>query len=391
MTKVALVTGSLSRFGGGVSASVQALSRSLIAADTDVGVLGLRDHGWEADASEWSGIPTVCLDVFGPSSIGYAPHAGVSLSAMNANVVHSHGLWRHTSRIVAQWAANTRRPYVVSPHGMLDAWALKGSRWKKKIAARLYENRHLRGATCLHALCDAEAETIRGLGFTNPICVIPNGISIPALGDSGAAPWADIIPPDRRIMLFLGRLHPKKNLHSLIEAWPSLADAADWHLVIAGWDQGNHEHALRALVAKRYLGHRIHFLGPLFGRQKDVALRCAHAFVLPSLSEGLPIAILEAWAYGKPVLQTAACNLPEGFRHNAAIEISPGVKCLSNELRSVLQLPAETLAEIGRNGRLLAERNFSWAGIAAQTLEVYAWLLDGGRRPSCIRFIGGSE
>lgn len=374
-----------------MSASVQALSRSLIAANADVGVLGLRDLGWEADAPAWSGIPTACLDVFGPSSIGYSPHAYARLSAMKADVVHSHGLWKHTSSIVAQWAANARRPYVVSPHGMLDAWALKGSRWKKKIAARLYENRHLRGAACLHALCDAEAEAIRDLGFPNPICVIPNGISIPVLDDSLAAPWANIIPPDRRIMLFLGRLHPKKNLASLIEAWPLLADAPDWHLVIAGWDQGNHEHALRMLVAKRNLGNRIHFLGPLFGERKDAALRYAQAFVLPSLSEGLPMAILEAWAYGKPVLQTVACNLPEGFRYNAAIAISPEVQPLANELRSVLRMPAEALAQIGRNGRLLAERNFCWGGIAAQTLEVYAWLLDGGRRPPCIRFIGGSE
>lgn len=389
--KISLVTGSLSRFGGGVSASVQSLSRILIAANVDVGVLGLYDRGWETDASEWNGISTACLDVVGPSSIGYAPHAAARLRAMNADIAHSHGLWKHTSRVVAQWASKTRRPYVVSPHGMLDAWALKRSVWKKTIAARLYENEHLRRASCLHALCDAEAETIRELGFANPICVIPNGIAMPAVDDSRAAPWANIIPPDRRVMLFLGRLHPKKNLAALIEAWPSPEDTPDWHLVIAGWDQGGHENALRALVAKRNLGHRIHFLGPLFGPQKDAALRRADAFMLPSLSEGLPMAILEAWSYGKPVLQTAACNLPDGFRHNAAIQISPSVPSLAGELRGILQMPAAALAEIGRNGRQLAERNFSWTGIAAQMLEVYAWLLDGGCRPACVRFIGGSE
>ncbi|WP_409560781.1 glycosyltransferase [Hyphomicrobium sp. MC8b] len=389
--KVSLVTGSLSRFGGGVSASVQALSRSLIAANGDVSVLGLRDSGWATDASGWGDIPTACLDVVGPSSIGYSLQAFSRLRDMNADIVHSHGLWKHPSRVVLQWASETRRPYVVSPHGMLDAWALKRSVLKKKIAARLYENAHLRHASCLHALCDAEADAIRELGFANPICIIPNGIAMPGMDDSRAAPWANIISSDQRVLLFIGRLHPKKNLPALIEAWPSSAETLEWHLVIAGWDQSGHEDALRALVTKRNLCCRIHFLGPLFGPKKDSALRRADAFVLPSLSEGLPMAILEAWSYGKPVLQTAACNLPDGFRHNAAIRISPTVPQLAEELRAVLQMPAATLTEIGRNGRQLAERNFSWTGVAKQMLEVYAWLRDGGRRPACVRFIGGNE
>ncbi|WP_372642649.1 glycosyltransferase [Hyphomicrobium sp.] len=315
----------------------------------------------------------------------YAPSAFDQLRASGADIAHSHGIWKHSSRVVAQWAMATRRPYVVSPHGMLDTWALKRSVLKKKIASQLYENDHLRRAACLHALCDSEAETIRKLGFDNPICVIPNGIALPSIDDSRTPPWWKVIPEEERVMLFLGRLHPKKNLSTLIDAWPSHWENRGWHLAIAGWDQGGHEADLRAHVKKRRLDHVVHFLGPLFGREKDAALRRADAFVLPSLSEGLPMAVLEAWSYGLPVLQTDACNLPEGFHRNAAMRISPSPNAMANEIRDVMAMPAEALAEMGRNGRRIAEQNFSWNGVTTQMLAVYAWLLDGGRRPECVR------
>jgi glycosyltransferase involved in cell wall biosynthesis len=387
--KISLVTARLSRFGGGVSAAVHALSRNLMADDTEVHVFGLRDGQWSADAAEWSGIPTTCMNVVGPAAIGFAPEAFGKLRASGADVMHSHGIWTHTSRAVARWSRSTDRPYVVSPHGMLDAWALKRSVWKKKIAAQLYENEHLRRAGCLHALCDAEARTIRDLGFANPICVIPNGIAMPHRDDSSPAPWR-AIPDDHRVMLFLGRLHPKKNLASLIEAWPSGAEASGWSLAIAGWDQGGHEETLRALVKKRGIGSAVQFLGPLFGPKKDAALRRARAFILPSLSEGLPMAVLEAWSYGLPVLQTEACNLPQGFRSNASVCISPDPEQMAKDIRAFIERDPEDWASMGRNGRRIAEEMFCWQGVAAQLREVYSWLLNGGQKPASIRLAGES-
>ncbi len=136
--KASLVTGSLSRFGGGVAVAVQALARSLLAAKANVSVVGLRDEAWELDAGHWRGIPTSPLRVLGPAAIGYAPDTLNHLRASGADIIHSHGLWQHPSRAVLQWAISTKRPYVVSPHGMLDTWALKRSVLKKRIMSRLY-------------------------------------------------------------------------------------------------------------------------------------------------------------------------------------------------------------------------------------------------------------
>ncbi len=386
--KVSLVTGSLSHLGGGVATVVQALSHSLAAIEVDIHVMGLQDEAWATDATDWSGIPTSCLRVIGPMKLGFAPHAMDQLRSSGADVAHSHGIWKHTSRVVARWAKTTKRPYVVSPHGMLDAWALKHSVWKKKIAAQLYEDEHLRRASCLHALCDAEARMIRKLGYENPICVIPNGVAIPPREGVFSAPWRNAVPNGSHVMLFLGRLHPKKNLAALIKAWPSKGDGHDWDLVIAGWNEGGYEETLRSLVDKRGLQNSVHFVGPLVGRKKIAAFRLADAFILPSLSEGLPIAVLEAWSYGLPVLQTDACNLPQSFRENASFRISDNADEMAQDIRSFMRLTTEEIVKIGRNGRQLAEQKFGWEGIAAQMREVYAWLLHGGHQPSCVRIAG---
>ncbi|CAA2142089.1 Mannosylfructose-phosphate synthase [Hyphomicrobium sp. ghe19] len=378
------MTSSLSRSGGGVATAVQALSRSLLATNADVNVVGLRDSGWESDTEEWQGIPASLLRVLGPSAIGYAPEARSCLERSGADIAHTHGIWKYPSRAVAKWGASTGRPYVVSPHGMLDPWALKHSAWKKKIAARLYENAHLRRAGCFHALCEAEAQAIRELGFRNPLCVIPNGIALPSLEDRKPAPWRSLVPEDHRVMLFLGRLHPKKNIAALIDAWPSDTTNTNWHLAIAGWDEGGYAEVLRKLVKARHLEDRIHFIGPMFGGDKDAAFRSADAFVLSSLSEGLPIAVLEAWSYGLPVLQTEACNLPEGFREKAAFRLSPEPDRIAREIRAFMGMTPEARREMGRNGRRLTERSFCWSSVAEQLLQVYAWLLDGGTPPSCV-------
>jgi poly(glycerol-phosphate) alpha-glucosyltransferase len=271
---------------------------------------------------------------------------------------------------------------------MLDSWAMRRAPWKKAIAAYLYENTHLRHASCLHALCDAEAQSIRRLRFDNPICIIPNGVMLPVIThDSGPAPWRDRIPADAKVMLFLGRLHRKKNLSALIEAWPENPDAHNWHLVIAGWDQGGHQEALAHLIGKRNLNGRVLLIGPLFGKLKDSALRNAHAFVLPSLSEGLPMAVLEAWSYGLPILMTDACNLPEGFEASAAARLSLNLDEMVRDLGRFLKKNPTDLQRMGRNGRQLVESRFNWDDVARAFLAVYEWIANGAERPSTVRIM----
>ena len=263
---------------------------------------------------------------------------------------------------------------------MLDPWALAHARWKKKLAGAVFQNAHLRQAACLHALCQSELDAIRAYGLTNPVCVLPNGIDLPPPGRE-PAPWSAQIPPDEKVLLYLGRLHPKKGLPNLIRAWPT-ADPS-WHLVIAGWDQAGHEAELQKLAAE-LRADRVHFTGPQFGAAKLATYRRADGFILPSLSEGLPMVILEASAHGKPVLMTNECNLREGFASGAALRITPDAEGIADGLRALAALSEAARQEMGARGHSLVEHHFSWPRIAHDFRAVYEWILQRGPQPPCV-------
>jgi len=382
---IAYLLSSLSRINGGISESVRRLAQSLPAPPVAaVSVLGLRDAYSDADLALWNLLQPRVLPVRGPRAFGYAPALGHALADVNADVTHVAGLWMYPSVAHHRWTRRSNRPYVVAPHGMLDAWALRNSAWKKRLAGAFFERAHLANAACLHALCAPEAESIRAYGLTNPICLIPNGIDLPVLSEPLPPPaWAGRVPSGRNVLLFLGRLHPKKGLRPLLEAWAQVRNPA-WHLVIAGWDQGGHERELQVLVETHQLRDRVSFSGPLHGPDKAAAYAAAQAFILPSFSEGLPMTVLEAWAYGLPVLMTPACNLPEGFRANAALKISTSPGTLTEEIGRFLEWTVEERSAMGRRGHDLVARHFSWDRIAGDFVSVYRWIAGQGPRPACV-------
>jgi poly(glycerol-phosphate) alpha-glucosyltransferase len=273
---------------------------------------------------------------------------------------------------------------------MLDQWALRNSAIRKKLAGWLYEKINLSRACCIHALCESEAKAIRAYGLCNPVAVIPNGVDIPKGEDAFSSAWQRVLLPEVKVLLCLGRLHPKKNLEALIVAWAGLFSADDtrlgnWALVIAGWDQGGYERQLRRVVAET--GARaVHFIGPQYGESKAVCFRNADAFILPSLSEGLPMVVLEAWSYGLPVIMTRECNLPQGFTAGAALETTTDAEGIRDSLIQLINLTDGDRASMGAAGMELASKRFSWKQIAAEMFEVYQWVLGEADPPSCVRF-----
>lgn len=384
-----MLTAAVSRNGGGVFPASCELAKALDAVDSlKLKVFGIEDEHTQADQLEWQGLEVRAERALGPRRFGYAPSLTERLCSGGLDLVHAHGIWMYPSLASVRWARRERRPYIVSPHGMLDPWALAQSRWKKRIAGALYEDRHLKGAACLHALTMAEARSVRAYGLRNPVCVIPNGVHIPAKPAPPQPPWGQAVAPENRVLLYLGRLHPKKGLTALLLAWSQFrlqAAARPWRLVIAGADEGGYCSWLRRL--SRVLGTEatVIFAGPQYGAAKAASLARASAFVLPSQSEGLPMAVLEAWAGGVPVLMTPQCNLPEGFEAGAAIPIAaPGPIEIRNALERLFWTSLDRLRTMGIRGRELARQSFSWDSVAREMMSVYEWVLGRGDKPASV-------
>jgi len=409
LNTVSLV-GSVSRRAGGLFESVRRLHQELLSQGppaehgnsgngspirhTDVSVLGLRDEFTEVDRQAWPPVRVQTFDVLGPRSFGYAPWLLDRTFELAPDLVHVHGLWQFPAVVATRWHLRSGRPYIVSPHGMLDAWALKNAAWKKSLAWVFYQKAHLKAASCLRALCAAEAEAIRASGFGGPVCIVPNGVDLPELNRTGHRSEAWL--PGRRVLLYLGRIHPKKGLEPLLKAWAEVRkQAGEWVLVIAGWDQLGHEADLKALCRRTSLGWTdardgaapagaVVFAGPQFGADKHRWLRRCDAFVLPSLGEGLPMAVLEAWAFSKPVLISPQCNLNQGISLGAAIQIAPGTEQIARGLLQLFHTSAEVLRSMGERGRDLVASQFTWRKAAADLREVYHWILGIARKPGCV-------
>jgi poly(glycerol-phosphate) alpha-glucosyltransferase len=270
---------------------------------------------------------------------------------------------------------------------MLEPWALRNSRWKKQFAAWAFENENLGSASCLHALCATEVEDFRRRGLKNPIALIPNGID----------PAEYAMLPDRSLLearfpalrgrqwaLFLSRIHPKKGLPNLLKAWAKTRKSDDWTLIVAGPDELGHEAEMKRLAAELELGRDICFTGALRGREKLAALGGARLFVLPSLSEGFSMAMLEAAASGLPMLLTPQCNFPELTAAGGAVEALPNAAGCQAGLARLLAMSPSELAAMGARGRRLVHKSYTWAIVAGQMLDVYRWMQGAGPKPECI-------
>jgi poly(glycerol-phosphate) alpha-glucosyltransferase len=271
---------------------------------------------------------------------------------------------------------------------MLDPWAIAQHRRRKTLLWMAYERRCLQRAAALQALCPAEAHALRDLGLTAPIALIPNGVALSELSGSAIASqpspcWARTIPGGAPVLLFLGRFHHKKGLDPLLTAWQSMgqqAQRAGWWLALVGYGDGGqlHRQLTTEPITNVFVG------GPVLGVEKAAVLSAASAFVLPSYSEGLPMAALEAMAHRLPCLLSAACHIPAAFRHGAALSAEPDPIALAQALQQLFALTPSERAAMGAAGQTHVAAHYSWPRVAEQTRNLYQWIVGGGERPDFV-------
>ena len=365
--RIGLLTASASALGGGVAQVVMAQATMIRASGGEPVVFALDDGQGDAVAAALAPTPLVLARIMGLRQVGYAPDQLRQLYAANLDLLHLHGIWMHPSRVGAQWARETGRPYVISPHGMLDPWITARGRWKKALARTGYERASWARATAWHALTPREARDIAAESGRGDALVIPN--AGPACGPLPVA----LRPPD---VLYLGRIHPKKNLAGLIAGWRLARRPQGARLHIAGWGDENDVAELRQLLDTAD-DASIVFHGPTFGEAKQRLLAAARFLILPSYSEGLPMVVLEAWAAGTPAVMSEGCNLPEGFAAHAALACETTPDGIARSLEQGFSLDEPAWLAMANAARALVAGPFSAATVAHRWETAYAALLAG--------------
>lgn len=364
---------------GGVTRSVEGLARALVRRGHTVTVLTtdtLTQHSrYAGPANEHrDGVRVVRVRNLSPwlrgrlnlsTPPGLAARARQLLPA--ADVVHCHEFRTVENLLVTPLAVRTNKPLVLSPHGTLALATGRGTvkaAWDHLFSpflARRFD--HVVGLTDVEA---AEARTLwttwdARAGFS----VIPNGVDPDEYANlPGRESFRERYGlGDAPVCLFMARLHRRKGVSVLVEAFRQ-ANVPDARLVLAGPDDG----ALMSLLP--LLDDRMTVTGYLDGAHRLAALAAADVLALPAVGEGLPMVVLEAMAAGLPVIVSPGCYLPEVAQSRAGLEVPPQVEPLAAALTTLLTDEARR-QQMGAAARALVRDRFTWDAVAAQMESVY--------------------
>ena len=292
---------------------------------------------------------------------------------INPTIVHIHGLWRVQTRITND-LLRARIPYVITPHGMLDKWALNQSQFKKYISWYLWEKKALDNSSFIQVLSTGELEYIKKINSAWKCHLISNGIHMPSKKENklNSYPkyWENKIPKNSNVLLFLGRFHKKKGINELIKAWEVVSKysySKNWWICFVG--SGNLKRLKQFETPSET--KRIFVSKPVYDLEKEKVFRNSSAFILSSFSEGLPMAALEAMSYGIPCLLSENCNLKETLEIGAAIKTNPSVSEIIDSLKYLIKMNDKDKKKISKLAFDYVSLNHNWSNLSSKLIDLY--------------------
>tara|TARA_R110000782_G_scaffold95970_5_gene180193 strand:+ start:208 stop:1365 length:1158 start_codon:yes stop_codon:yes gene_type:complete len=365
-----------SKAAGGVPAVVNQLSSFM--AETGFHVNHLFVEGGEDNPSTG-----VIMDHVSVSKIGapwgwsrnLKPQIQRLTNYYEPTVFHIHGIWSSSQYFSANIAKNSGVPFLLSSHGMLEPYLWNEQGWKVKIKKEIYWRCFaypvFKHANIIHAITPLERDHLKRLFPDKKIEVIPNAIYL----DETTEIRASNVEREQ-IILFLGRIEPKKGVDILLHAFAKSNLNRDWRLVIIGpvWSNIYYK-KLNDIVIQYNMEDRVNILGSLFDEEKNKWLRKAWIVVVPSHSEVVGLVNLEAAACNTPSITTRQTGLYD-WDKGGGVLIEPDIGELVIALKNACSWSNSEQVERGNRSRQLVLDKYSWRAVLPQWHSLYMSLLE---------------
>ncbi len=307
--------------------------------------------------------------------------------AADFDLIHIHEIWHYPLFASYQAQKKANLPYLVTAHGTLEPYCLKIKALRKKIYSTLFIQKILKQADALHAVSDNEIKDIANFTDNKNIYYIPNGLNMENFKNLPDRKEFEKMYPSvkgKKVILFLGRIHPKKGLDILAEAFTNIAiKRKDVCLLIVGPDNENYQSRIEEFLNRKGALDKTIFTGIITGNSKLAVLSGADIFVLPSYSEGFSISILEAMACALPVVITKKCNFPQVESAQAGRIINNNVTELTNTLTELLDNP-ELRNNLGASGEKLVRDEYTWDKLADKMINCYEEIINNHKNPQTL-------
>ena len=372
--KILSFVSSLDLSCGGPSRSVPMLVKGLAELGVDITLMTIRTEKMNTHALEGT---TAKLKVLEPSFT--RKEIAHYLMDEKFHLIQIQSMWELSYHKVMVEARKLGIPYIVTPRGMLEPWSLSQKKWKKKLAWWLYQRHDVQKSACVFTTAKMEAEHVSELGITTCKAVIPNGI------ETDAYPCKSSVEGVKKQVLFLSRVHVKKGIELLFEAWKRLhSDYVDWQLLVIGNGEAEYIHSLENRVESLGLKDSIKILPPVFGEAKIKVYQESALFCLPSFSENFGMVIAEAMSCGTPVITTTNCPWEILNETDTGWCVDLSVENLEHALREAMGMDANALYDMGQRASKFIFDNFDYRSVTRKTLRLYEMLLNSGEKPEFV-------
>lgn len=298
----------------------------------------------------------------------------------NFDLVHINGIWSYPAAVAAYFCRKYNKPYIISPHGMLFAYALSRKAWKKWPYYTALTKRDIRNASALHFLTDSEKNKVHpsiSIGIRS--FIVPVGVETSEFDQlSSENSLKERYPQlkDKKIILFFGRINWKKGLDILVTAFAKLKkNREDVHLLIAGPDEGGYSRKVKEWIEDNGISEFTTFTGTLIGKEKVEALRNSDIFVLPSYSEALSTSMLEAMYCGLPVIVSDQSYFPEIMQYGAGKVVPCDSNLFTQSMEQLID-DEEQRIRMGKNGQRVVSEKFTWDNIAEEMIINYQRIIE---------------